>query len=249
MYREELFNNGTRKWYYIGRDPNKKENVIDTNEYVVIDGDKAMMTDPGGLEIFPPVFSQVSQITNLENIEFIFASHQDPDIVSSLSLWWDIMPNAEVFVPWVWETFIPHFGGSRNLTPIPDEGMTFTLGNSHDLKLIPAHYCHSSGNFSLYDPQAKILFSGDIGAALLPPGTTEIFVKDFESHIAYIEAFHVRWMPSNEAKNLWIKDVRELEVDMLCPQHGSIYKGEDVNRFLDWFEKLQVGSANQRGNA
>jgi flavorubredoxin len=29
---------------------------------------------------------------------------------------------------------------------------------------------------------------------------------------------------------------------MLCPQHGAIYQGEDVARFIDWFSSLEVGS-------
>ena len=28
---------------------------------------------------------------------------------------------------------------------------------------------------------------------------------------------------------------------MLCPQHGAIYRGEDVRRFIDWFANLEVG--------
>lgn len=28
---------------------------------------------------------------------------------------------------------------------------------------------------------------------------------------------------------------------MLCPQHGAIYRGDDVTRFIDWFDELEVG--------
>jgi flavorubredoxin len=27
----------------------------------------------------------------------------------------------------------------------------------------------------------------------------------------------------------------------MCPQHGRIFKGDNVKRFLDWFEDLEVG--------
>ena len=50
-----------------------------------------------------------------------------------------------------------------------------------------------------------------------------------------------RWMPSNEAKNDWVKRVRKLDIEMMCPQHGRIFKGDNVKRFLDWFEALEVG--------
>jgi flavorubredoxin len=29
----------------------------------------------------------------------------------------------------------------------------------------------------------------------------------------------------------------------MAPQHGRIFRGDDVKRFLDWFEALQVGIA------
>jgi flavorubredoxin len=110
------------------------------------------------------------------------------------------------------------------------------------LEAIPAHYLHSCGNFNLWDPKAKILFTGDIGAALLPPGEMhELFVEDFEQHIPYIKVFHQRWMASNLAKNEWCARVRELAPEMLCPQHGSIYRGKAVMQFIDWFEALEVG--------
>ena len=49
------------------------------------------------------------------------------------------------------------------LTTIPHE---YRTSSRRHVDAIPAHYCHSSGTFSLYDPTAGILFSGDIGADL-----------------------------------------------------------------------------------
>ncbi len=51
------------------------------------------------------------------------------------------------------------------------------------------------------------------------------------------------WMPSNEAKKDWIRRVRDLDIDIMAPQHGRLFKGDDVKRFLDWFEDLDVGIA------
>lgn len=111
-----------------------------------------------------------------------------------------------------------------------------------DLKIIPAHYLHSSANFHIYDPKAKILMSGDVGAALEEDGAP-VFVDDFNTHVEKMRFFHQRWMPSNQAKRDWIDRVRKLDIDIMAPQHGRIFRGDDVNRFLDWFESLQVGIA------
>jgi flavorubredoxin len=42
----------------------------------------------------------------------------------------------------------------------------------------------------------------------------------------------------------WIARVKELDIEIMAPQHGRIFKGETVHEFLAWFEKLDVGSAS-----
>lgn len=239
---EFIFEEGNHKWAMVARDPQKPDYLIDTNEYMVINGAEAIMLDPGGTEIFPVVFSAISAEFNPELIKWIFSSHQDPDVISSLALWLDFNPEIRCYLSWLWSSFIPHFGGSADtFINIPDEGMPIALGNLV-LEAIPAHYLHSSGNFNLYDGKARILFSGDIGAALLPPEEDSLFVQDFAKHIRHAKGFHQRWMGSNEAKQNWCERVSRMEIDMLCPQHGAVYQGEDVKRFIHWFSELQVGS-------
>ncbi|MCP5023481.1 MAG: MBL fold metallo-hydrolase [bacterium] len=238
-----IYEDDIRSWVMFGRDPAKSDSVIDTNQYLITHGDKGMLVDPGGSEIFPPFLTALSNVISMEKMESIFASHQDPDIVSSLALWLGIKPDMEFYAPSAWAGFIAHFGVGRQATPIPDEGMTLPLNGSMDLHTIPSHYVHSSGQFGLYDKRTKIFFSSDVGAALLPPSHDGIFVENFEDHIQYMEGFHKRWMPSNRAKNGWVKRVRELEIDIMAPQHGALFRGDDVQRFLDWFEALEVGVA------
>ncbi|MBE0440074.1 MAG: MBL fold metallo-hydrolase [Gammaproteobacteria bacterium] len=242
MRVETLYKKNNHNWMVMGRDPGKRNEVVDTNHYLVQNNGRGILLDPGGVENFSVVAAEFSRHFDLSNIEAIFASHQDPDVISSLSFWIQTNPNLLVYVPKIWVTFITHFGVKiDNIRPIPDEGGTITLGG-HDLEAIPAHYLHSSGNLSIYDPGAKILFSGDIGAALLPEDYTDLFVTDFASHTQYMEYFHRRWMPSNTAKARWIAEIRKRDVEMICPQHGAIFKGDDVPRFLSWLENLDVGS-------
>ena len=236
-----LYDKGGHSWRVIARDPARANHLIDTNEYVVASDGAALITDPGGQEIFPAVFSALSEGFDPRLITHVFASHQDPDVISSLALWLAFKPELRCYASRLWSTFIPHFGGdAQTIIGLPDEGGSIELGRSK-LEVIPAHYLHSSGNFHLYDPEAKILFSGDVGAALLPPDANGLFVEDFQRHIQHAEGFHRRWMGSNEAKDDWCRRARALEIEMLCPQHGAIYRGSDVHRFIDWFESLRVG--------
>lgn len=238
---QTIFQDGDHKWVAIVRDPSRQDYLIDTNEYLVTHGGQGLLVDPGGLEIFPAVFSAVATEFDPSAISTVFASHQDPDVISSLALWLEFNPQLRCHISWLWASFIPHFGGNAStFAAIPDEGTTISLGGL-PLQAVPAHFLHSSGNFHLYDRSAKVLFSGDVGAALLPPEHNDLFVKDFPSHIRHAEGFHRRWMGSNEAKRQWCERVSQLDIDFLCPQHGAIYQGKDVQRFIDWFDGLHVG--------
>ena len=231
---------GSYQWIMFGRDENKPEKIIDTNQYMVRTANRCLLIDPGGVELFAPMLAAVLHYAPVDQITDIFASHQDPDVISSLGLWGQALPNARLHASALWEGFLRHFGcESIEYVAIDDGGGFIDLGDV-TLQVIPAHYMHSSANFNIYDPQAKILMSGDIGAALEAPGAP-MFVDNFDAHVEKMRFFHQRWMPSNQAKRVWIDRVRELDIDILAPQHGRMFKGDDVNRFLDWFESLQVG--------
>ncbi|MGZ5008634.1 MAG: oxygen-binding di-iron domain-containing protein [Methylobacter sp.] len=237
-----IFQSGKHQWIAVARDPERPNYLIDTNEYLITDGTTALLTDPGGSEIFSMVFAAICETLDPERIKALFASHQDPDIISSLSLWLDFNPEMKCYLSRLWTTFVPHFGGTNEtFIAIPDQGSVITVGKLK-LQSIPAHYLHSSGNFHLYDEAARVLFSGDIGAAMLPGNMNDLFVKDFDRHIRYAQDFHCRWMGSPEAKRLWCERAAAMDIDMLCPQHGAIYQGADVERFINWFSELQVGT-------
>lgn len=243
---QTIYQNGRHAWRIVARDPAKPNFLIDTNEYLVSYNGEALLTDPGGMEIFPAVFAALAEYCDPREIQKLFASHQDPDIISSLALWLELNPNMQCCLSWLWSGFVPHFGGTdKTFISLPDEGNEIEL-NGLKLQAIPAHYLHSSGNFNLYDPLAKVLFSGDIGAALLPDAEADIFVRQFDQHIRHAEGFHKRWMGSNEAKLDWCERVAKLDIDLMCPQHGAIYQGQDVERFINWFAELPVGSGIKR---
>lgn len=236
-----IYENGDHRWLAIVRDPERPGYIIDTNEYLINCNGEAILLDPGGSEIFPAVFSALCTEYDPRRIGKIFTSHQDPDVGSSLSMWLEFNPDLKCYVSRLWAGFMPHFGGTgETYVPVPDQGLDIVVGGQI-LKAIPAHYLHSSGNFHLYDPRAKILFSGDVGAALLPASETGLFVEDFQRHIGHAEGFHRRWMGSERAKKDWCARVAAMDIDMLCPQHGAIYRGEDVKRFITWFDALEVG--------
>ncbi|MDE2305241.1 MAG: MBL fold metallo-hydrolase [Gammaproteobacteria bacterium] len=249
MKAEKFYSEGPHHWFIVYDQAESR--VIDSNVYALqVDG-SAVLCDPGGFEVFPQVFSALVDVMPPSSVTAAFVSHQDPDIASSLPLWNACNPNIVWHTSKLWVGFIRHYGAlEANIQGIGDEGGEIVVGTSR-LQIIPAHYLHSSANFHLYDPTARVLFSGDVGAALLPTGHSAFVDRRdidtpaaFDAHIKSAEYFHKRWMPSNTAKNAWCERVSKLDIDFLCPQHGAIYTGKNVQRFIDWFAALDVGSAN-----
>lgn len=242
MQIQDIYGGKDHRWLMFGRDPDKPEKIIDTNQYMVITENHALLMDPGGVELFSAMLAGVVKHVPVKQITHLFASHQDPDIISSLGLWDKALDDAKLYAPWLWEGFIRHFGMHNiDYIPIPDEGDILELDNIR-LSFVPAHYLHASGNYHVYDAKAKILMSGDVGAAL-EGDDAPLEVDNFDSHVPKMKMFHQRWMPSNAAKQDWVNRVRKLDIDIMCPQHGRLFTGANVQRFLDWFEELEVGTA------
>ena len=231
-------------WYAFGQDPAKPDNIIDSNQIVICSGKDTVLLDPGGVEIFPSFLAALTEKVSIETIKHIFLSHQDPDIGSSLSLWRRICnPDVKIYLPWMWSSFVAHFDAEATLISVPDEGMTIRLSNGRSLDMVPAHFLHSPGNLNMYDPRAEMLFTGDIGAALLPSGPRKSFYVDrFDQHIQYMEGFHQRWMGYVDARDAWIEQARRLAPKVLVPQHGLCFKDDNVDRFLDWLGNLEIGA-------
>jgi len=215
--------------------------MIPANQHLIIHKGKGMLLDPGGHKVHTKVFAELNGLLSTKDLHYLFFSHQDPDVVAAANFWF-MMTDAEGLISTLWTRFITHFGVDKvaleRITSIPDEGMIVEL-EGQDILLIPAHFLHSSGNFQVYDPVSKILYSGDLGASI---DTEYRIVNDFDTHIPYIEGFHTRYMATNKAYRLWAKMVRQLDVEIIAPQHGAVYQGkENVNKFIDWVESLACG--------
>ncbi len=215
--------------------------AVQANQHMIIDDGQALLLDPGGHKAFKPTLAQVTGLIRAADLKYLFLSHQDPDIVAAINGWL-LASDAQAYCSKLWVRFVPHFGLDKylqhRLLEIPDEGMTLTLGNSK-LHMLPAHFLHSAGNFHLFDPVSRILYTGDLGASM---GADYAWVEDFEDHRQYMEGFHQRYMACNKAMRTWARMVRRLDVDIIAPQHGAAFRGpEMVNTFLNWVEGLACG--------
>lgn len=238
----ELYNNGEHVCLAF-RDLVTGGEAVQANQFLVFDHHHAALIDPGGELTYTRLFMAISEYMSVKNLDYVIASHQDPDIVASLNKWL-IGTDAKIVVPQLWERFVPHFTRPGKITgrtiAMPDEGMNLDLG-SIKLKALPAHFLHAEGNFQFYDPVSKILFSGDMGANLCPEADLDKPVDKLDDIMPYMDGFHKRYLNSNKVCRFWVNMVRQLEISMIVPQHGRAFRGRAIGEFLKYIENLQCG--------
>lgn len=220
------------------------DHAVQCNQFLVADSGHGALIDPGGNMTYNSLLVGMQKYFPSKDLDYILASHADPDIIASVNKWF-VASHCKVMISKLWTRFVPHFTTGRDVTGrivgIPDEGMQLPLGRNH-VKAIPAHFLHSEGNFQFYDPVSKILFSGDLGASLVSHEDASKPVEDFEGHIRHMAAFHRRYMISSKVNRLWARMVRDLDIEMIVPQHGCRFVGkENVNKFITWIEGLDCG--------
>jgi len=238
-----LYDDGVHKCVMFSFDDESHEDsFLSVNQYLIVQNGDGVLIDPGSESIFDELYDAVSQHVVIDNIKFIFFSHQDPDVAGSIAQW-AISTRAKFVMSSLWVRFMSHYGfmEMNRVISLPDKGAKLKFADEH-LKFVPAHFLHSPGNFSLYDSKSKIVFSGDIGAAVVTSPGEYKKVSNFDEHKEHLEGFHRRYMGSHKLCSAWVSKIEELDVSMIAPQHGLVFEAEDVKLFLEWLKELQCGS-------
>ena len=241
-----LFDNGPHK--VLCFDQLVTGDGVQSNQFLIIDHDQHALLDPGGDLTYMPLALAVSEHIAIADLTYVFASHQDPDIIASLDKWF-LHTGCKVVCSKLWARFLPHLSAgylsrsrgmstTERMIAVPDRGQNIPLGNT-EIKALPAHFLHSVGNLQFFDPVSRILFSGDMGASMVDDAEP---VSDFAAHVSTMEGFHRRYMAGNKACRLWANMIRSLRPAMIVPQHGRPFVGADmIDAFLDWISELQCG--------
>lgn len=242
MRNISVFRSEEHNFILLNESESGNEDGIRSNQYLIKHGRDAVLLDPGGFGVLPRVLSELLRHSGPDDLKAIVLSHQDPDIVGGIASWLELT-QAPVYISRIWMRFIPHYGirDMGRFIGVPDQGADLSLGDGFELKLIPAHFLHSEGQINVYDPISKVLFTGDIGAAMLPDDHDYPFVDSFSHHLPFIEGFHRRYMCSNRAARYWVEAVSKLDIDFLAPQHGPVYRRQAAQDFLHWFADLECG--------
>ncbi len=221
--------------YWIGY--TETDSVFRTNAYIIESGDEAALIDAGSAVYFDSMSQQIEKIVDIRKIRYFIQHHQDPDLCASLPLWEKKTGPQKIYAHTKANILIWHYGVSSELVNVDDTGWELKLPD-RVLKFIFMPYMHSPGEIMTYDPKTKILFSGDIFGGL----SMDWSLYANEYYMDAMETFMENYMPSTEIVNENLKRIEGLEINMICPQHGSIIPKEKVAEAITTLKQLECGS-------
>lgn len=206
--------------------------------------DTNLCVDPGSQFDLAVIKANLSSLLGDGRLDFITVNHQDPDVTGNLPSLCESNPAATVVLTedtWRLAQHLLVRPGKLRFPPALSNRLQ-TLREGVAWNPVPTPFCHFRGAVAFYDPEARILFSGDLFGGLNQLGRVHMFAE--EADWAGIAQFHQIYMPSREVLRYAVRQIRALRpaVEMIAPQHGHIIAGDLVPQFLERMENLLVGS-------
>jgi len=230
------------------------------NPYLIKEGNQAVVIDAGSRPDFAVVMMKILQTgISPDNIVALIYQHIDPDLCGSLSNMIDICANPELKVLPESQNnmFISYYIEREQRTmlkSIDDYSAGFLLGERM-LEFFKTPYAHDAGSFVTRDVKTKTLFTSDLFGSISKQWKLSVeLASDCHTCIDYdhcicgkeycplpdILEFHEKIMPSEKALENAMNVIGSLDIEMIAPQHGSIFsKKKDINFLIERLRTLK----------
>lgn len=220
--------------YWVGG--NLVEN-LQCNPYLIVDGDEAVLIDPGSVLDFEAVYENVCSVVPLEKIKYVILHHQDPDFCASVPLFEAKGGCFQIVTHWRTSTLLVYYGIKSDFYIVNKNRFMLTLASGRVLEFVQTPYLHFAGSIATYDRQSGTFFSSDLFGAFSK--SWSLYAGD--DYIEGMKAFHEHYMPSNRILRPVMSMLMEMEIHMIAPQHGSIIN-RDVKKYIRILRDLDCGS-------
>ncbi len=235
-----LYDAPDHKVYWVG---SAEPSPFRCNAYLVIDGDHAILLDPGSASHhFAQVRDRVATLMPPERVSHIVAHHQDADVIGSLPRWLELNPELVVVTTPRTRVLLPYFGLPDEVNWLdvsPNDTTLLELPSGKVLAFFTAPFLHFPEACVTFDETTGFLFTGDVGAAI--EKDWELVVTDWERHWRTMVPFHVFYMASNRALAGFVEKMRPFPIQAILPQHGSVIPQRFVGDALDALAGLPCG--------
>ncbi len=168
------------------------EKNLQCNPYLLIQGGSSILFDAGSVLDFEVVSKQVQSLIDIDKLDAIVCSHQDPDLCSALPLFEEAGFKGVYCCHQRAASLIAFYGVKRPFYYVNFHEYSYPLADGTTIKFLPAPYLHFPGAIMSYLQNQKVLVSGDLFGSI---GTNwQLYATD--EYEEGMKTYHESYMPS-----------------------------------------------------
>ncbi len=208
-----------------------------TNAYLIMDEQITLIdTCMPGFE--DELLERVADVVDPAKIDIIISNHSEKDHAGGLARVLEAAPNAKIVTsdPKGLAILKTYVGEDRTFLPMKN-GEDLCIG-SRTLRFIHTPMVHWPDNMVTYSELDRILFSNDAFGQFF--ATSQRFADEVDTGTLMACAkkyFANIIMPFAKQTAKAVAAVRQLDLRMIAPAHGLIWRGPDIERILEAYEQ------------
>lgn len=226
-------------------------NGVTLNSYVV-KGDKTAIIDGViGWDGIPETLYKNLEEINVDpkDIDYLIVNHMEPDHSGWIENFEKITDDFKIICTDRGAKLVTSFYGNEDRIQIVKEGDTLDLGQGKILSFHPTPNVHWPDTMLTYESQTKTLFSCDMYGAF---GKMEEHHFDDEltpDEIEFFEKEGIRYYSNvmttfTSAIRKAIEKTKELDIDIIAPGHGPVYRENPQNIMDDYYRYSQYAQGS-----
>ncbi|MCF6309679.1 MAG: ATP-binding protein [Sulfurimonas sp.] len=223
--------------YWVGM--HLKNDPFQCHPYLIKNGNESILIDPGSMLEFDETVRKIKSIIDINSVKYIILHHQDPDLAAAVPEIEKLINRDDLLIVTHsrMSLLIKHYLVTSSYYEIDRHSNRLITSTGFKLEFYTTPYCHSPGAFVSYEPNNKILFSGDIFGGIEESWD---FYAD-ETYFLKAKPFHQEYMPSKDIFNYALAKIERLDIDLIAPQHGAIIKKKYIKNLINDMKNLDCG--------
>jgi len=214
------------------------EGNLRCNPYLLIDGDEAVLFDPGSVLDFSAVYANIRSLIDPAKIKYVVLHHQDPDLCSSVPLLEKAGLSFVIVTHWRSRMLIDYYGIRSAYYIVNEHDLRLKLSSGRLIRFVQTPYLHFPGAIISYDSSTKTMFTSDLFGAF-PGDNNDLYAGP--DYLEKMKMFHEHYMPSNDILRPVMEILLQMNIDILAPQHGCVIK-DNIKEHIRALRDLDCGS-------
>ena len=214
------------------------------NAYLIVD-EKIALVDTVKEHFYPEMMKRIREIVDPQDIDYLISNHTEPDHSGSITKFMEEVEGVELIAsPLGIQGLRRYYGDDMKITSIKDKP-TLSLGKK-TLHFAAIPMVHWPDSMVTYIPEDKLLLPNDAFGQHLASSKrfddeVDAAVLMQEAETYYANIVMPLWMSVSRA----FKALEGLEIDMIGPSHGVIWRG-NPGMILEAYQRWVQGESKPR---